>query len=110
MHTNETLSKLSDDRISKLVTQIVLEKSGHKSELWRMMTFIDYCNDPAHIMPIAFENRIGIEWSYKDERGAYWQAGGSNQGKPGPFERFDSINKNPLRAICEVYILMNQEK
>ncbi len=101
MHTNETLSKLSEHEINKLVNLIHAPKMVQSIASYTPK----YCDDPSLIMPIAFENRIGI-----DESGEYWQAGGSNQGKPGPFERFDSINKNPLRAICEVYILMNQDK
>ena len=110
MHTNETLTKLSDDEINQIVHDIQFPGGSEYDDFFSALGVNPYCSNPGVIMPIAFENRIGIEWSYKDESGDYWQAGGTNQGKPGPFERFDSINKNPLRAICEVFILMNQDK
>jgi hypothetical protein len=63
-----------------------------------------YCSKPNDIMPIAFSNKIDIRHDYEvlglptalisDEVDyLYW-----------------TTNKNPLRAICEVYILMNINK
>ena len=94
-HTNETLSARDDDYISKLVGIIELKKSGYEAEMWQMTTFKDYCSSHADIMPIAFANKLSIAPTFGD-----WQV----------FNReTDSvINKNPLRAICECFILMNQ--
>ena len=91
IHTNENLSARSDDYISKLVGIIELNKAGHKAEMWQMQTFKDYCSEPALIMPIQIRNRISLIPQSAGYLGANL-----------------SDHKNPLRAICHAYILMNQ--
>jgi hypothetical protein len=57
----------------------------------------DPCSDPNDIMPIAFANGIGTRFSLDNG----WIARSKVT---------ISYNNNPLRAICEVYILMSVEK
>jgi hypothetical protein len=106
---NEELSNLGDFEVNKLIAKL-LNRSYvlsiiNSDEAYLMCKErdeeIDYCNNPNDIMPIAFENNIGVcPWIDN------WLA---------TFEPEDilakvaeSTNKNPLRAICEVFILMNQ--
>jgi len=109
MITQEELSGMSDFDINKLVAKL----SG--IEFWTSSRHVipnsqirgdtlDYCNNPSDIMPIAFESFIGVDpvsngrdfmaYIYSSDRRTY---------------KYFSINKNPLRAICEVFILMNQK-
>lgn len=73
---------------------------------------VDYCNNPADIMPIAIENKVGHEWDGTNSDGTiFWKAKGSTQGFPGPYIGFKSVSKgNPYRAICIVFILMSEAK
>tara|TARA_R110002049_G_scaffold299347_1_gene489551 strand:- start:374 stop:712 length:339 start_codon:yes stop_codon:yes gene_type:complete len=56
------------------------------------------CVWPNDIMPIAFANRIGVTPRGVDNK---WKAYSWTH---------ETINTNPLRAICEVYILMEANK
>lgn len=60
-----------------------------------------YCEEPNDIMPLAFENRICIDW-FSDGR-CLATFGGLN-------EDFDYQSTNPLRAIACCLILVLQEK
>ena len=104
-HTNETLSALDDDAISKLVTIIELKKAGHNAEMWQMQTFKDYCNDANLIYPIVIANGI----NHAQQMGLNtWKAYKPYQIARGHWSEIDAKNKNLLRAYCEVYVLMNQ--
>ncbi len=59
---------------------------------------IDYCNSYEDTMPIAFKNGMTLRSIQPNKYAA-------ECGLRSPDE---AINENPLRAICEVYILINQ--
>jgi hypothetical protein len=64
----------------------------------------DYCNNPADIMPIAIENGIQQKvFSRVNRKPEKWWADDVDY-------KFHSININPLRAICIVFILMSESK
>jgi hypothetical protein len=52
------------------------------------------CHNPSDIMPIAFANKINMRFSV-------------NNGWLARNKSILSYNTNPLRSICEVYILMS---
>jgi hypothetical protein len=108
-HTNETLSQLSEKQIDELVALIknslVVVTGGTGSGLGDYRSAPHYCEQPELIMPIAFENKITV--------GPYYVC--ENKDVPN-FHAFVDFcdefilvhNENPLRAICCVFILMNQ--
>ena len=101
-HNNENLSARSDDYISKLVSIIELNKAGHKAEMWQMQTFKDYCNEPALIMPIAFDNLLTVTpGQIVNGKAEYWDSSAEGGYYP-------SCHENPLRALAQTIILMNQ--
>ncbi|WP_168204308.1 DUF2591 family protein [Aliikangiella coralliicola] len=118
-YTQEQLEAMSDYEINRLVAdnenvdydifhhidaECTIHDVNDQSE-------INYCNNPAQIMPIALGSRIGSAWSYFEGISDYWKAKGSTQRKPGPFVRFESISKDdPYRAICIVYLLMQGDE
>lgn len=60
---------------------------------------VDYCNNPADMMPVVFENRIGLTFeTYTNE----WWATTNDFSGP----RFKHIN--PLRAAAIVYLMMEE--
>jgi len=67
-----------------------------------------FCSMPDAIMPIAFANQIAI---MPDSDGS-WKSGRlpSNPAMTFGWSNFVRGYKNPLRAICEVYILMSANK
>lgn len=109
----EFLSRCSDEQISKGVAWIEAGKLsvyGRYSWTTRLMTNPPaYCTNPNDIMPIAFANGIFvipcIDGKYMASNGVYDLA---------IDEIVDecnwSLKTNPLRAICEVYILMSVNK
>ena len=99
MITQEQLIEMSDFEINKTVADVAgieFRTSGRHvipADQIRCDT-LDYCNNPNDIMPIAFENKIALF-----PLGKTWKA-----------RKQDVMSRtmNPLRAICEAYILMNQ--
>ena len=64
----------------------------------RLITPKPYCTNPNSAMPIAFANGITIgPKSFSDD----WRAFRSP---------YTSVSTNPLRTICEVYLLMSNDK
>lgn len=57
----------------------------------------DYCNNPSDAWPIISENKIGGHWG-KAAPGAYFAVS--------RLEEFVVMHKNPLRAACIVYLMM----
>lgn len=105
-------SELSDFEINKLVAeQLGLEtgwQSGSKVGIADGSFcggYVDYCNNDADCMPIAWENKIGTEhkadgdWiaAITGERDAF--------GVPVRWAHW-SESDNPRRAICECFLLM----
>ena len=63
----------------------------------------DFVNCPNDIMPLAHRNKISLAWCVVTEAWEAWRDEGLT-------ETVTIIsNKNPLRSICEVFILMKQE-
>ena len=82
----------------RLTVSQEIESKAERSGLWvsPAATFLP-CTDPSDIMPIAFANGIGVE---PPESGANYNEN----------YKVYSEHLNPLRAICEVYILMSVSK
>ncbi|MDE5305474.1 DUF2591 family protein [Providencia stuartii] len=62
-------------------------------EQWREF---NPCNNPADAMPIIIENKIGLSPMYHSNK---WTADCLDYD-------FISVNKNPLRAAMELFLLM----
>lgn len=99
-HTNENLSKLSDQDINELVFLAMgFEVSCGDVEI------PDFCNKPEAIMPIVILNGINHAeqiwlntWkAYKPVKNGRWS-----------WYQIESTNKNLLRSYCECYILCKQ--
>jgi hypothetical protein len=115
--TPEALQEMSDFEINVIIAKLIhtglagisaaraCDDSAEFYDSFQRLEY-NYCQNPNDIMPIAFENYISTDWLVR--KPDKWQAKASNQGTAGPFKRFESINTNPLRAICECFILMNQ--
>lgn len=117
MITQEFLSQCSDEQINKGVAWLRFCGMVEDGDDWK--EYIDladipkdpvwpeYCTNPNDIMPIAFANAISLETF----DGSLWWA-------DAPIIKDDLLEKtitskelkNPLRAICEVYILMSVNK
>ena len=123
MITQEFLSQCSDEQINKGVAWLECKKSDINNGLfgsWVMINdqptwhgrYFKPSSYPNDIMPIAFANEISIE---KEEGEEEWCAMSGVRYADGyyyPVQAYDmfSTNTNPLRAICEVYILMSVNK
>ena len=103
----EFLASCTDEQIEKGVAwlrfcEIVEAGDDWKdciglSEIPKNPDWPRYCSNPRVIMPIAFANKIGTRFSLDNG----WIARN---------KVVLSYNENPLRAICEVYILMSVNK
>ncbi len=105
--TQEELEALSDDGINFLMQRFVNGKSidfdFNSSENGKPCKFMDYCNDPAAIMPLAIENKIGVIWNMNRK---IWTAAKNNYSKG----IIQAENENPYRAIAIVYLLIQESK
>ena len=107
--TQEFLSQCSDNQINKGVGWIEAKNLSY-SDLGEILHYDDeflfgmysdplyYCSNPNDIMPIGFANRIDVVARGIDDD---WYA---------VYGKNTCLNTNPLRAICEVYILMNNQE
>ena len=110
MITKEFLQSCTDEQINKgvawcAVKSLLSLRSSRNCEIYKaaakniLLRSIsgkdDYCINPDVSWSIILENRIGLKPRGVDND---WYA---YQGK------VEVINENPLRAICEVYILMS---
>ena len=119
--TAQFLSQCTDEQINKGVAWLrfcgVVEADDDwkdyidLSDIPKNPTWPSYCTNPNDIMPIAFANGIGIgikNNSYGERYRAFAEEDAA-QGRSST-HRFNKWNTNPLRAICEVYILMSVSK
>ena len=106
MITPEFLQSCADEQINKGVAWLEVNKEFNLSDMCKFQYFAcnayltdfrDYCTNPNDAMPVAFANFISLRFS----RDNGWIA------RKGMHVCF---NKNPLRAICEVYLLMSNDK
>ena len=107
-YTPEELQRLSDFEINCLIDEILnlcaltLTDGDGEPFLEHPGTFveIDYCQNPSDIIPIAFENELDLNCMGElDDNCVYWEVSSNH---------YKVENRSPLRAICEVFILMNQ--
>lgn len=111
MITQEFLSQCSDERIERGVAWLRFCGIVEPGDDWK--DFIDlsdiprypnwpkYCASPNDIMPIAFANKFSI-WPITRYTDTY---------RVSDLSGYNYVfNANPLRAICEVYILMSVNK
>ncbi|EMW6872729.1 MULTISPECIES: phage protein NinX family protein [Providencia] len=102
-------TELSDFEINKRVANLVLNgeyiASEEKQEVYLAtkddgellpIAYFDPCNSPFNAMLIIIENKIGLSPMYYSDE---WTADCLDYD-------FISVNKNPLRAAMEVYLLM----
>ena len=101
-------TELSDFEINLLVAQSVLPETQYDVIKQTMdiiqflvdgsfgYRFFDPCNNPADAMPIIIENKIGLSPMYHSNK---WTADCLDYD-------FISVNKNPLRAAMELFLLM----
>lgn len=93
--------ELSDFEINKKVA-ITFHKNSDFIEQYDNKTIyvdgnvFDPCNNPADAMPIIIENKIGLSPMYHSNK---WTADCLDYD-------FISVNKNPLRAAMELFLLM----
>tara|TARA_R110002126_G_scaffold101189_13_gene233213 strand:- start:29 stop:379 length:351 start_codon:yes stop_codon:yes gene_type:complete len=80
---------------------IISALSGRIFKNWRIF---NPCANPNDIMPIAFANRIDIKHDYDVLESVTVLIGDEDD------YLYWATNTNPLRAICEVYILMSVNK
>tara|TARA_R110000868_G_scaffold125265_1_gene331000 strand:- start:7899 stop:8258 length:360 start_codon:yes stop_codon:yes gene_type:complete len=115
----EFLSQCSDEKINKgvawcRVKEFSLMTKGDKNEIdyWAAIDIFNrieyeidnYCTNHNDIMPIAFANRIDIRHDYDVLESVTALIGDEDD------YLYWATNTNPLRAICEVYILMSVNK
>jgi len=122
MLTPEQLKELSDEEVCETIALLKNPKAKIQSfdassiSSLKMVETIGgfkfplprYTSNPNDIMPIAFENEISYTWSINRDGecvalGNMWV---DDDGLLCGDGRAD--NKNPLRAICECFILMSQ--
>lgn len=90
-------TELSDFEINKKVfIKLYGEESLKDKDMLGVFNRSDYCDNPSDTMPIIIENRISIRNRYEGD----WKA----ESEWGVL--FESINKNPLRACMEVFLMM----
>ena len=118
--TPNFLSQCTDEQINKGVAwcragqlgfanpcEFLSRKSNNPEKQYFILTASDDwdfnpCTNPNDIMPIAFANRIALDSLFSGK----WVALSPSWSSSG----IESTNANPLRAICEVYILMNNQE
>lgn len=126
--TTQFLSQCTEAQINKGVAWAKIkslpltDKSGGRYELYRLFSnaliddLSDYgfdpCEYPNDIMPIAFANGIGVEPPESGANYNEWEAGSGLFIRENGVQNYKvySEHLNPLRAICEVYILMSVSK
>lgn len=115
--TNEEINALTDPQINVMVTQVdydledgwclsndesVFYHCGIAGDQYHTVKVDDYCNDPAVMMPIVFEQKINLISSTGDLWGASWNDGGGKWS----IDDYKHHHKNPLRAAAIVYLKM----
>jgi hypothetical protein len=118
MITQEFLSQCSDEQINKGAAWLEASKANIKRHgffiaskhycnritMGCAMFSFEPCANPNDIMPIAFANRIDIKHDYDVLESVTALIGNEDD------YLYWATNTNPLRAICEVYILMSVNK
>lgn len=111
MTRQEELEGMSDSDLAVLVALAEGYKFAETHPIYDGRTLIessftrDYCNNPTDIMPIAIENRISLDLGH-EACGAYVSVPDGDGGA----DCYGAYDKNPLRAICIVFILMKESE
>ena len=106
MITQEFLQQCSDEQINKGVEWMLCKElslcdhSPFDDYQFGYFNTLNYCTSPNDIMPIAFANMFSICPIFRN----------SDTYRVGSRCGIYVFNANPLRAICEVYILMSVNK
>lgn len=91
-------TELSDDAINAMVfISLYGEGSLKDKDMRRCFSCVDYCNNPADAMPIIIENKLTLSPRYDSDE---WIS------EPLFYHDIYSVNKNPLRACMEVFLMM----
>ena len=107
MSRQEELKSFSDLEINKIIAK-KLDRDFYVTSLNSDKDYlmcptsdeeIDYCGNHNDIMPVAFKHKIELTFENK------WRARVLVRGC-----LIYAANENPLRAICECYILMEEAK
>lgn len=90
-------TELPDFEINKAVfIKLYGEESLKNKDMFNSFYRTDYCHNPEDAMPIIIENKIGLSPMYHSNK---WTADCLDYD-------FISVNKNPLRAAMELFLLM----
>ena len=122
-YTQEQLEKMSDFEINLAVAEADIGRdnfvvqdgliikhlsSDAECKMIILTKVINYCSNPSDIMPLAFGADISL---IKDKGAHFYCAVSGYDDRNNDFARSDSghvHNKNPLRAIAIVYLLIKQ--
>ena len=109
MNRQQELEGVSDFEINELVRKLSGAVLILCPTIDEDVQCIDYCSNPSDIMPIAFENEISL---IKFDNEMYEAIAGFDicPMNGGVVNVENSSHKNPLRAICIVFILMTEGK
>lgn len=96
-------TELSDFEINKNVfIKLYGEESLKDKDMLGVFNRSDYCNNPSDAMPIIIENKISLRSPTITDR---WKAEFVDEyGNYVGYIR--ALNKNPLRACMEVFLMM----
>jgi hypothetical protein len=116
MINKEFLGSCSDEQIERAVEWTccknlsIYEESSLGDYEFGYFNTLKYCSSPNDTMPIAFANGLSLAKTFNDDE--YYVSNGKMHMLSGEImeDEFCSFNPNPLRAICEVYILMSQKE
>ena len=102
MSRQEELQALSDSEINKLVNDIKYPIGSEYQNRFNELPVSNYCKNAGSIMPIFVKNELFLNCMGElDDGCVYWEASSNH---------YKVERKNPYRAICEVFILMNEAK
>lgn len=114
--TNEEINALTDAQINVMMTRHLCNlhdgfklKEGHEYSIlefdngsdYMSAAVYDYCNDPAVMMPIVFENGVALSPARQTDGEITWTAGYFMGRVVTKF-----THANPLRAAAIVYLKM----
>jgi hypothetical protein len=111
MNRQEELEGMSDRAINRLIAGSNYYCASYDSDseivIDEGMAWVDYCNNPNDIMPIAIENGISLLLDESDLPEATTNPSASLVSGWGE-DCISSLDMNIYRAICIVFILMKE--
>ena len=95
-------TELSDDAINAMVFISLYGRDSLKDkDMRRYFSRVDYCNNPSDAMPIIIENKLTLSPRYDSDE---WISESLF------YHDIYSVNKNPLRAAMEVFLVMKDKE